>query len=307
MNSPPVYSMAKAGSKIDAPYVSPLHGIDRTSINISNFFLQPSPLQNNSVKKKLDMYHFAIEKINFAVENPPPQSEELIIDVSTPPKNVSFQPLASPQSTRRRRQSLLVIEALESISSVSKTPTKLKIRNSTAFSGSATKKRMEAVGAKGLSPPTPANDYDLCKLLEACIGFEAAEADKEEAELIQLQPWSAEDAALLAYGTSARPAVLATTPPTSSPKLKSLKAMQADGRFSSPLHVNDENISDNITSHHNTIINTGSKNSIPAFNSPPSKSVSANAIASSSKRFRRLSSVMDSCTKLLQDIDHLSL
>ena len=133
MNSPKAYSVANAGSRIDGLLVSPIHGLDRTSIDVSTFSIDFSPLKNPVVQEKLNRYHSISALIDIAKN----QSKN-----DTPSKS-SECPLTSPKSVRRRRQSLLVFEALDSITTVSKTPTKVKIRNSSAFLGSSTKMRVE--------------------------------------------------------------------------------------------------------------------------------------------------------------------
>jgi hypothetical protein len=340
MNSPDAYSTASSGSRIDASFVSPLHGFDRTSINTSAFSLNFSPLKNNTVLQKLNRYKSLLDNINSIVEQPFCDSSQLIINVSTPPKSVGFEP--SPKSTRRRRQSLLVFEALDNISSVSKTPTKVKIRKSSAFLGSSSKMRLESFTPskevkclfekrnekQGCYTPTATSTEELLQVLapyiSACPSHSLLEASEAEDKslTVHLSSCSAEDleisAALspahtdtedaAAYAQqstqsetqrdaklsvaspppppSAAAAAAAVSPPQSaSTSRKTLLSSAVDGRKGGNNAIRDENLSHNIP------------------DSQASGAVPTTPMSSSKRSSSRFHNVMNSCSKVLQEID----
>ena len=307
MNSPEVYNLSNTGSRINSSFVSPIHGIDRRSINTSLFTVAFTPLKNTALQRKLDECVCVIKSDGLVKQEP--TDCQLYVDV-TPLKPKMSQ--NTPKSRQRRRQSLLVFEALDNISSVSKTPTTVKIRHSTAFFGSATKVRVESDVQQQqqsprrqkrttikMPPPTATSTEELTQLLQETmknmgIGpslLKGSEADDDAAD-ISLESIGADDYAVMSAVIAERnqnSLVPSTTTPQKSFALytsesceelsESLPVRRDLGNNSKTLElVQDENTPQNLRK----------------------QKVTATPTRRESKRFEN---VMLSCSKVLQDID----
>lgn len=299
MNSPGIYSICESGSSLDASFVSPLHGLNRTCFQqdkivegtLMNFI---SPLKNKEVLQILDRYYLLAKHIN----------KEGRMDETTPKKRVmsnarlSMSAQASPKSAkRRRRQSLMVIEALDSISTVSKTPTQVKIRHSSVFLDSAVKMRGEqsAVGSCDDSQavedtafqaikPEQVFDDELLQLLQQYMHTNGSNVNllKQSCEptALDLEPYSADDWA-------------PSLPSSRSSSARKSKQSQ-ENIFKSATAKCGDKLEETVTS-------TPLKAISPQQNL--CSEVSKRRESLSSRRLSNLGNVMDSCTKALQEVD----
>lgn len=244
---------------------------------------------------------------------------------------------------------MLVFEALDSITTVSKTPTKVKIRHSSAFLGSATKFRVEpeTIFSSGAHVAKSTSTQELCDLLEnamcasgmseGCSLLSAEEADHEAwgSVVMVLETCSAGDFDATATMTAttataaAGSAITGNAPHVSAPqtgalaKIDALPAASCEDSTASPhdsplsvaaaqpapapaivnhsqgknyLQFVDENMCQSSSNGHKVL------NSPVAALTTPSKDTSRRRSSFSGARY---ASVMNSCTKVLQDIDNV--
>jgi hypothetical protein len=227
---------------------------------------------------------------------------------------------------------MLVFEALDSITTVSKTPTKLKIRNSSAFLGSMTKMRVESskkvtmtAGKQRFFEPTITSTEELCELLEAsisgvagCSFLDATEADGDYGS-VSLESCFESDVALLLNCAAANPdpalptkkqeAKQATNMHSSSEISKALFEQPASAAATPTVVTKFAAASPPCTAH-----TPGQILGKPSGNHIRDENVSSNVqdflpttptplLASASKRSSRLSSLMNSCSKVMQEME----
>jgi hypothetical protein len=350
MNSPSAYSLSNVGTRIDASFVSPLHGLDRTTITTHShthsltLSHNISPIKNNIVQEKLNKYYSLVALLNghdsddVAVAVPvtskgvsecvsecaSASASELIIDVTTPPKK-DISCITSPHSTRRRRQSLLVIEALENISTVSKTPTKMKIRKSCAFLESATKMRVETPKQNHLIPktdqvsqskqfiPKATTTNELLGMLEKTLNdftekcsLLALDAEENGGQSVMLQSSCAEEMEMLmSPAEEVTPSLLSTHSIKIQQSSHSLTPKEAHGAIaktaSTPTRLPVSSRKREKGHHGGTPSMFGDENM--CHNTGKTNSPLPTTPTSATRRASRFANVLNSCSKVLQEID----